>query len=132
MKNASLHFRFSSPGNWGEFVLTALYTDRDGFLQMRRYTQADIPSAQAPALANVVAALVGMGEPWQASQVWARMGTFYVPGNIPLREAETVVLTVEAVHVETGGRRMLLADDCPKFFIMDPDAVAFFKYFTEQ
>lgn len=47
----------------------------------------------------VVAALVGMGEDWQAVQVWARLKEFYAPEeDDPMRTAETVDLTVEAVN----------------------------------
>lgn len=128
--NAEIQIQFPRPGVWDQFALTAIYRDAGGYIRMNRYTQDDIPADQAPAMQAVVAALVGMGAPWQASQVWARMGQFYVPGIIPLLESETVVLTVEAVHVETRGRRMLFAEDYPEFFITDPAAVAFFHHFT--
>lgn len=130
MNNAEIQIQFPRPGQWNKFILTSIYRDADGYIRTDRYTQDDIPADQAPALTAVVDALVGLAAPWQASQVWARMGQFYVPGSIPLREAETVVLTVEAVHVETGGRRMLFAENYPEFFITAPSAVAFFKHFT--
>lgn len=130
MNNEEIQIQFPQPGNWKKFILTAIYQDADGYTHTDRYTQHDIPADQSPALAAVVAALVGLAAPWQASQVWARRGKFYVPGEAPLREAETVVLTVEAVHVETGGRRMLFAENYPEFFITAPSAVAFFKCFT--
>lgn len=130
MNSAEIQIQFPRPGQWDEFTLTAVYWDADGYTHTDHYTQDDIPADQFPALAAVVAALVGLAAPWQASQVWARMGQFYVPGNIPLRDAETVVLTVEAVHVETGGRRMLFAENYPEFFITAPSARTFFKHFT--
>lgn len=134
MKNASLHFRFSSPGNWGEFVLTALFTGRDGFIKVCRYTQDNIPADQAPALTAVVAALVGLSEPWQASQVWARLGhvTALAPDEPfdPVEvEIEAVELTVEAINPQ-GGRRMFTIADYPEFTITSLAAVAFFKHFT--
>lgn len=50
------------------------------------------------------ALLVGLSEPWQASQVWARLGYDYVINNpasdegaVEIREA--VLLTVEAVKL---------------------------------
>lgn len=132
MKTASLHFRFSAPGNWGEFVLTALCTDRGGFIQSRRYTPADVPTTQAPALASAVAVIAGMGEDWQAVQVWARLAESCVPAvDDPLRFVEAVRLTVEAVNSQ-GGRRTFTGGDYPEFIITAPAAVAFFKYFTEQ
>lgn len=134
MKNASLHFRFSSPGNWGEFVLTALFTGRDGFIKVCRYTQDNIPADQAPALTAVVAALVGLAEPWQAAQVWARLGHVtalapdepFDPAEV---EIEAVELTVEAIN-DQGGRRTFTTADYPQFTITSPAAVAFFKHFT--
>lgn len=136
MKNASLHFRFFSPGNWGEFVLTALYTDRDGFRQMRRYTQADIPSAQAPALEAAVGVVAGMDEDWQAVQVWARRDCLLpaIPEGMPeypYKTLEVVVLTVEAINAQ-GGRRIFTPADYPEFTLADPAAVEFFDHFTED
>ena len=130
MNNAEIQIRFPLPGQWYKFTLTAVYWDAEGYTRTDSYTQDDIPADQAPTMASVVAALVGMGEDWQASQVWARMGKFYIPGEVPLREVETVLLTVEAVHAETGGRRMLWTEDYPAFVLTDPTAVAFFKHFT--
>lgn len=130
MNNAEIQIQFPAPGQWDKFTLTAVYRDAEGYTHTDRYTQDEIPADQAPAMQAVVAALVGMGEDWQASQVWARMGKFYIPGEVPLREVETVLLTVEAVHAETGGRRMLWTEDYPAFVLTDPAAVAFFKHFT--
>ena len=79
----------------------------------------------------VVSALVGLAEPWQAVQVWARLKEFYAPEeDDPMRTAETVELTVEAVHAETRGRRIFTASDYPAFIITDPAAVKFFRFFT--
>ena len=83
---------------------------------------------------SVVAALVGLGEDWQAVQVWARLGkdvlTLAEDGAYTMIDA--VSLTVEAVHAETKGRRIFTVSDYPEFIITDPGAVAFFKYFTKQ
>lgn len=130
MNNAEIQIQFPAPGVWDKMTMTAVYEDAAAYTHADTYTQDDIPADQAPALASVVSALVGLAAPWQASQVWARLGTFYVPGDAPLREAETVVLAVEAVHAETRGRRMLFAEDYPEFFITDSAAVDFFKHFT--
>ena len=134
MKNASLHFRFSAPGNWGEFVLTALFTGRDGFIKVCHCTQDDIPADQTPALAAVVAALVGLAEPWQASQVWARLGHVLRDYPFPPPDGagewiEAVELTVEAINPQ-GGRRTFTTADYPQFTITSLAAVAFFKHFT--
>ena len=134
MNNAEIQIQFPRPGQWDEFTLTPIYRDAGGYRPPARYTQDDIPAEQALAMQAVVAALVGLSEPWQASQVWARLGkdvlTLAEDGAYTMIDA--VSLTVEAVHAETKGRRIFTVYDYPEFIITDPAAVAFFKYFTEQ
>lgn len=132
MNNAEIQIQFLRPGEWQEFTLTAIYQDKGGYRPPARYTPADIPAEQAPAMQAVVASLVGMGEDWQAVQVWARLGkdvlTLAEDGAYTMIDA--VSLTVEAVHAETKGRRIFTVSDYPAFIITDPAAVAFFKFFT--
>lgn len=130
MNNAEIQIRFPQPGNWQEFTLTAIYRDYDGYMHADRYTADEIPADQAPAMEAVVAALVGLGEDWQAVQVWARLTKFYAPEmENPMREGEAVELTVEAVNAQ-GGRRMFTSRDYPEFTVASPAAVEFFKFFT--
>lgn len=132
MNSAEIQIQFPQPGKWDEFILTPIYQDSGGYRPPARYTPADIPADHAPAMQAVVAALVGLSEPWQASQVWARLKEFYVPeADEPMRTTETVDLTVEAVNPQ-GGRRVFTSRDYPAFVITDPAAVDFFKYFTKQ
>ena len=132
MNDAEIQIQFPKPGTWQEFTLTAIYQDADGYTRIDRYTQDEIPADQALAMEAVVAALVGMGEDWQAVQVWARLKEFYAPEeDDPMRTAETVDLTVEAVNPQ-GGRRVFTSRDYPEFIVTDPAAVDFFKYFTKQ
>lgn len=133
MNNAEIQIQFPVPGEWTKFMLTAIYQDADSYTHTDRYTQDDIPADQAPAMSAVVSALVGMGEDWQASQVWARLDDFI---NFDRRtdeptSVESIWLTVEAVNPQ-GGRRTFTATDYPDFIILDPAAVAFFKHFTKQ
>ena len=134
MNNSEIQIQFPRPGQWDEFTLTPIYQDADGYTRTDRYTADEIPAEQAPAMEAVVAALVGMGEDWQAVQVWARLGknalTLAEDGTYTMIDA--VSLTVEAVHAETRGRRIFTVYDYPEFIITDPGAVAFFKYFTKQ
>ena len=134
MNNSEIQIQFPRPGEWGEFTLTPIYQDADGYTRTDRYTADEIPAEQAPAMESVVAALVGLGEDWQAVQVWARLGkdvlTLAEDGAYTMIDA--VSLTVEAVHAETKGRRIFTVYDYPEFIITDPGAVAFFKYFTKQ
>jgi len=130
MNNAEIQIQFPQPGEWQEFTLMPIYQDKGGYRPPARYTQDEIPADQALAMEAVVAALVGMGEDWQAVQVWARLKEFYAPEeDDPMRTAETVDLTVEAVNPQ-GGRRIFTASDYPAFIITEPAAVAFFMFFT--
>ena len=130
MNNSEIQIQFPRPGEWGEFTLTAIYQDKGGYRPPARYTQDEIPAEQTPAIAAVVAALVGLDEDWQAVQVWARLKEFYAPEeDDPMRTAETVDLTVEAVNPQ-GGRRVFTSRDYPAFIITEPAAVEFFNYFT--
>ena len=129
-----IQIQFSKPGNWREFTLTAIYQDSDGYTRIDRYKQNDIPSGQAPALSAAVAVIADMEEDWQAVQVWARLGkdvlTLAEDGAYTMIDA--VSLTVEAVHAETKGRRIITVSDYPAFIITDPAAVEFFKHFTTK
>ena len=130
MNNAEIQIQFPKLGQWDEFTLTPIYQDACGYRPPARFNQDDIPADQAPAMEAVVAALVGMGEDWQAVQVWARLKEFYAPEeDDPMRTAETVDLTVEAVNPQ-GGRRVFTASDYPEFVITAHAAVEFFKFFT--
>lgn len=132
MNNEEIQIQFSKPGNWQEFTLTAVYQAADGYTRTAHYTADEIPADHAPAMQAVVAALVGLSEPWKAVQVWARLGknalTLAEDGTYTLIDA--VCLTVEAVHAETRGRRIFTASDDPDCIITDPAAVAFFRFFT--
>lgn len=135
MNNAEIQIQFPQPGQWGDFTLTAIYQDAEGYTRADIYTADEIPAEQAPAMQAVVTALVGLSEPWQAVQVWARLDWVVTdtPTGVPQYPwviTEAVSLTVEAVHAETGGRRIFTPAQYQEFTIKDPAAVAFFKYFT--
>lgn len=132
MNNAEIQIQFPQPGEWQEFTLMPIYQDKGGYRPPARYTQDEIPAEQTPAMAAVVAALVGLDEDWQAVQVWARLKEFYAPEeDDPMRTAETVDLTVEAVNPQ-GGRRVFTSRDYPAFIITEPAAVEFFRFFTKD
>ena len=133
MNNAEIQIQFPKPGNWQEFTLTPIYQDAGGYRPPARFNQDEIPADQAPAMEAVVAALVGMGEDWQAVQVWARLGITmtYDVANDRSEYVFAVVLTVEAVNPQ-GGRRVFTSRDYPAFVITEPSAVEFFKFFTKD
>lgn len=137
-----LQFTFPWLGKWDAFTMNAVWTDEYGYTHSKRYTQNDIPSDQLGALAGVITAIAGLGEPWQATQVWARLVGIQVGEETALDENDQLVdlpvvrdaieLTVEARHTETGGRRVFTMRDYPEsFLIEDENAVEFFKYFTK-
>ena len=134
MNDAEIQIQFPKPGTWQEFTLTPIYQDKGGYRPPARYTQDEIPAEQAPAMQAVVAALVGLAEPWQAAQVWAHLMTATVYNEddpyTPVGQRDEVALDVEAVHAETKGRRIFTVYDYPEFVITDPAAVEFFKFFT--
>ena len=131
MNDAEIQIQFPKPGTWQEFTLTAVYQDAEGYTRTARYAPNEIPADQAPAMQAVVSALVGLAEPWQAVQVWARLGkdvlTLAEDGAYTMIDA--VSLTVEAVNPQ-GGRRVFTSRDYPAFILTDPAAVEFFNYFT--
>lgn len=133
MSNAQIQIQFPAPGQWDKFTLTAIYEDADGYTHTDQHTQDDIPADQAPALEAVVSALVGLAEPWQASQVWARLdhvlSSWPITQDGPFEMIEAISLTVEAVN-EQGGRRTFTPAQYQEFTITLPAAVAFFKHFT--
>lgn len=133
MNSAEIQIQFPKPGQWDEFGLAAIYQDEEGYTRIDRYTQDDIPAEQALAMQAVVAALVGLSEPWQASQVWARLdhvlASWPISEDGPFEMAEAISLTVEAVN-EQGGRRIFTPAQYQEFTIKDPAAVDFFKHFT--
>lgn len=131
MSNAEIQIHFPRPGEWEEFTLTPIYQAAGGYRPPARFTQDNIPVDQAPAMRAVVAALVGLAEPWQAVQVWARLGITmtYDVANDRSEYVFAVVLTVEAVNPQ-GGRRVFTSRDYPAFIITEPAAVEFFKHFT--
>ena len=131
MNNSEIQIQFPRPGEWGEFTLTAIYQDKGGYRPPARFTQDEIPADQALAMQAVVSALVELAEPWQAVQVWARLGITmtYDVANDRSEYVFAVELTVEAVNPQ-GGRRVFTSRDYPEFVITDPAAVEFFRFFT--
>ena len=131
MNNAEIQIQFPQPGEWQEFTLMPIYQDKGGYRPPARYTQDEIPADQALAMQAVVSALVELAEPWQAVQVWARLGITmtYDVANDRSEYVFAVELTVEAVNPQ-GGRRVFTSRDYPEFVITDPAAVEFFRFFT--
>lgn len=64
MNNAQIQFPISGHGD--KFSLTPIYQDTDGYTHSDTCAQDDVPADQAPALASVVSALVGLTESGRA------------------------------------------------------------------
>lgn len=134
MNNAEIQIQFPRPGQWDEFNMTAIYQDADGYTRTTHYTPEEIPADQAPAMQAVVSALVGLGEDWQAVQVWARRNWVlrFSRGDAgSYQTKEVVCLTVEAINAQ-GGRKLFTAIEYPSFVLKDSASVAFFRYFTQN
>ena len=133
MNNSEIQIQFPKPGQWDEFILMPIYQDSGGYRPPARFNQDEIPADHAPAMQAVVAALVGLSEPWKAVQVWAHLITATVYNEddpyTPTGQRDEVALDVEAVN-EQGGRRIFTPYQYPEFIISDPAAVEFFNYFT--
>ncbi|WP_295924441.1 hypothetical protein [uncultured Akkermansia sp.] len=54
MNRAQSQFQFPKPGNWGKLILTAVFADKNSFIQSQRFTQDDISQEQAETFNEVV------------------------------------------------------------------------------
>lgn len=133
MNNAQLQFQFPEPGNWRKLILTAVFPNKNGFIQSRRFTQDDISQEQAETFNEVVARVAVLSDEWKALQVWARLdqaiSSPLEEGEVSPKSKDAVVLTVEAVNAQ-GGRRLFTSQDYSEFTIVDGAAVALFNHFT--
>ena len=134
MNNAQLQFQFPEPGNWRKLILTAVFPNKNGFIQSRRFTQDDISQEQAETFNEVVTRIAVLSDEWKALQVWARLEQVTVSplpeeGEVSPKSKHAVVLTVEAVNAQ-GGRRLFTSQDDSEFTIVDGAAVALFNHFT--
>lgn len=80
MMKAQLQFQFPEPGNWGKFILTAVFPDKNGFIQSRRFTQDDITGAQAETFHEVVTRVAVLSDEWRPSKSgrsWTRSSSTY-------------------------------------------------------
>lgn len=73
MNNAQLQFQFPEPGNWRKLILTAIFPNKNGFIQSRRFTQDDISQEQAETFNEVVTRIAVLSDEWKALQVWVRL-----------------------------------------------------------
>jgi hypothetical protein len=134
MNNAQLQFQFPEPGNWRKLILTAVFPNKNGFIQSRRFTQDDISQEQAETFNEVVTRIAVLSDEWKALQVWVRLEQVTVSplpeeGKVFPESRDAVALTVEAVNAQ-GGRRLFTSQDYLEFTMMDGAAVTFFNCFT--
>lgn len=129
MNNSEIQIQFPKPGEWGEFTLTAIYPDEEGYTRIDRYQQNDVPEEQIPALAGAIEAIAALDEQWQACQVWARLGDIPSPSS-PTDKVSAVLLTVEATG-DSGGTKIFTPDQYPQFVLTDSGTLSFFNFFTK-
>lgn len=133
MNSAEIQIQFPNPGNWRKLILTAVFPNKNGFIQSRRFTQDDISQEQAETFNEVVTRIAVLSDEWKALQVWARLAQAISSpleeGEVPPEPRDAVVLTVEAVNAR-GGRRLFTSQDYSEFTIVDGAAVALFNHFT--
>ena len=133
MNTAEIQIQFPNPGNWRKLILTAVFPNKNGFIQSRRFTQDDISQEQAETFNEVVARVAVLSDEWKALQVWARLdqaiSSPLEEGEVSPKSKDAVVLTVEAVNAQ-GGRRLFTSQDYSEFTIVDGAAVALFNHFT--
>ena len=134
MDTAQLQFQFPEPGNWGKFILTAVFPDANGFVQYQRFSQDDISQEQAETFNEVVTRMAVLSDEWKAFQVWVRLEQITVSplpeeGKVFPESRDAVALTVEAVNAQ-GGRRLFTSQDYSEFTMVDGAAVTFFNCFT--
>lgn len=131
-----LQFYFPKPGKWGEFILTAIFPDADGFVQNQRYRPRDLSADQLEAFSEVVAVIAVLSDEWKAVQAWARLAPVVADfstadGEGAVKVIEEVILTVEAVNLH-GARKLFTRADYPEFTIPGKAAAAFFRQLTES
>lgn len=93
--NAEIQIQFPQPSERDKFTLTAIYQDADSYTHTDRYTQDDIPADQAPAMSAVVAALVGLAEPWRRRRCGRGLG--HVTALAPDEPFDPAEIEIEAV-----------------------------------
>ena len=134
MNNAELQFQFPEPGNWGKFILTAIFQDANGFVQYQRFSQDDISQEQAETFNEVVTRIAVLSDEWKALQVWVRLEQVTVSplpegGEVSPESRDAVALNVEAVNAR-GGRRLFTSQDYSEFTMVDGAAAALFSHFA--
>ncbi len=130
-------------GDWSKFVMTAMWTDDEGFRNRRAYRSQDLTEAQLHPLQKVIASLVALDAPWQATHAVASLhvpsaaaaveSPFVVEeGAAPsLPDEEAVLLTINARRAD-GARRLFTHGDYPDLRLNDAALIATFKHFTRH
>lgn len=141
---SQIQIHFENLGEWDNFILTALYTDVEGYSCRDEYNSQNLPDEYKGTFAAIVASIAGLEEPWQAAHVVADYQP-YTPateqeldenGNV-IHEAteeqqEVVNLTVNARRKSDRARRSFTKDDYPQLMLTDEATIAAFKQLTHM
>ncbi len=119
---AQIQIHFPIPGEWNQFLLTALWQDAEGYECRRSYTPADIPTSHQPALQAVVDTLVALDAPWQVNHVIAEYGD----------KEDRLELTAHVQRLADGAERYLTSAEIPQLRLSDPAAIALFHHLTSE
>ncbi len=122
--NAQIQIHFPLPGEWGQFTLTALWQDAQGYACRRSYAPQDIPEEHLGTLQGIVSSLIALDEPWQATHVAARLH-----GESAGEEA--VELIIHARRAD-GATRSFCSEDYPQLRLADAAVIAAFRQLTTQ
>ncbi len=133
--HAQIQLHFPCPGDWGRFLLTALWRDAAGYACRSSYAPAELPAAHLPALQSVVARLVALDEPWQATHVAVEPcfpeeeASADAGASLPVAEPVALALIIEARRAD-GARRSFSPQDYPEFRLEDAAALVAFRQLT--
>ncbi len=140
---SQIQFHFPRPGDWGNFIMTSLYDDAEGYACRDTYHPQDIPAEWQDALTGVIASIVALDEPWRAVHVAASYraytpsadavlddeGNMLTPAQDELTEA--VLLTVRARRKDNPAScRTFTQGDFPVLCQTDEAVISAFKHFT--
>ncbi len=136
--NTQIQIHFPLPGEWGEFLLTALWKDAEGYACRRQYDAQELKAEQAEALAGVIRTLVSLGEPWACTHAAAELQEIVPEGEPtkgdtepePVPTQEAIRLTVHARRDADGATRIFTPADYPQLLLTDAALLSVFRGLT--
>ncbi len=128
---AQIQIHFPVPGDWERFRLTALWLDGTGYACRQSYGPAELPSSHQPALRGVVARLVALDEPWQASHVAVEPCFPELSEGVESSGPVALALLISARRAD-GARRRFTPQDYPELLLTDAEVLTAFNALTNH